>query len=66
MSQALYAHQYPVYDEKDAAGWQAAQVSAISLMNFSGRIFIGKHGDYFHLRFTLNRYVLFRLGIGLC
>ena len=42
MSQALYAHQHPVYDEVEAASWQAAQVSAISLMNFSGRIFIGK------------------------
>ena len=42
MSQALYAHQNPKYDEVEASGWQATQVSAISLMNFSGRIFIGE------------------------
>ena len=41
MSQALYAHNNAHYDEVEASGWQAAQVSAISLMNFSGRIFIG-------------------------
>ncbi|PPQ80753.1 hypothetical protein CVT26_006964 [Gymnopilus dilepis] len=51
MSQALYAHQHPVYDEVEAASWQAAQVSAISLMNFSGRIFIGLVSD-----FTKNKY----------
>lgn len=41
MSQALYAHNNAHYDEIEASGWQATQVSAISLMNFSGRIFIG-------------------------
>lgn len=41
MSQALYAHDYPVYDEVQASRWQAEQVSTISIFNFSGRIFIG-------------------------
>jgi hypothetical protein len=41
MSQALYAHKNPIYDEVEASRWQATQVSAISLMNFLGRIFIG-------------------------
>jgi hypothetical protein len=41
MSQALYAHKNPNYDEVEASRWQATQVSAISLMNFLGRIFIG-------------------------
>ena len=42
MSQFLYAYKNPNYDDVEAARWQAAQVSAISLMNFSGRIFIGE------------------------
>lgn len=42
MSQALYAYKNTKYDEVEASGWQATQVSAISLMNFSGRIFIGE------------------------
>ncbi|KAF5309184.1 hypothetical protein D9619_012743 [Psilocybe cf. subviscida] len=46
MSQALYAHQHPKYDEAEASSWQATQVSAISLMNFSGRIFIGLISDF--------------------
>lgn len=41
MAQALYAKQFPVYDPLEAARWQTNQVSAISLMNFAGRIFIG-------------------------
>src|SRR5688572_29362334 len=41
MSQALFAHGNSTYDERQAAVWQAQQVSYISLMNFSGRIFIG-------------------------
>ena len=42
MSQCLYAYNNPNYDDVVGSGWQAAQVSAISIMNFSGRIFIGK------------------------
>ncbi len=41
MSQVLYAHEAQQYDDAKAAGWQAAQVSTISLTNFLGRIFIG-------------------------
>ena len=41
MSQCLYAYNNPNYDEVVGSGWQAAQVSTISIMNFSGRIFIG-------------------------
>jgi MFS family permease len=43
MSQCLYAYNNPNYDDVVASGWQAAQVSTISIMNFSGRIFIGKY-----------------------
>ncbi|KAF8147204.1 major facilitator superfamily domain-containing protein [Crassisporium funariophilum] len=55
MSQALYAHDNPEYDEVKASGWQAAQVSAISLMNFSGRIFIGLVSDYAKNRYGMPR-----------
>jgi hypothetical protein len=41
MSQSLYAHNNPGYNEAQALRWQAAQVSAISLTNFGGRILIG-------------------------
>jgi hypothetical protein len=41
MSRSLYAHNNPEYDDAQALGWQAAQVSAISLTNFGGRILIG-------------------------
>lgn len=41
MSQALFAHNNPTYNEDDAIPWQAAQVSAISVMNCLGRIVIG-------------------------
>ena len=43
MAQCLYAYNNPNYDEVVASGWQAAQVSTISIMNFSGRILMGKH-----------------------
>jgi len=41
MSRCLYAHGNPHYDEAQALRWQAAQVSAISISNFGGRILIG-------------------------
>ena len=41
ISQSLYAYNNPQYDEAQALRWQAAQVSAISLTNFGGRILIG-------------------------
>ncbi|KAK0492757.1 major facilitator superfamily domain-containing protein [Armillaria luteobubalina] len=46
MSQALFAHNNPTYDEDDAIPWQAAQVSAISIMNCLGRIVIGLISDF--------------------
>ena len=42
ISQLLYAHQNPEYDKVKASGWQAAQVSLLSLMSFLGRFSIGK------------------------
>ena len=42
MSQCLYAYNNTNYDDVVGSEWQAAQVSTISIMNFSGRIFIGK------------------------
>ncbi|KAG7441608.1 MFS general substrate transporter [Guyanagaster necrorhizus] len=46
MSQALFAHNNPTYDENGAVPWQAAQVSAISIMNCLGRIIIGLLSDF--------------------
>jgi hypothetical protein len=53
MSQVLYAHDAQQYDDAKAAGWQAAQVSTISLTNFLGRIFIGTEA-LFLLEHVLN------------
>ena len=47
MSQCLYAYNNPNYDDLVGSGWQAAQVSTISIMNFSGRILIGKHCSHY-------------------
>ena len=47
MSQFLYAHNHSNYDDVEASRWQAAQVSTISVMNFSGRLIIG---EFFTLR----------------
>ncbi|KJA16098.1 hypothetical protein HYPSUDRAFT_47749 [Hypholoma sublateritium FD-334 SS-4] len=55
MSQALYAHNNAHYDEIEASGWQATQVSAISLMNFSGRIFIGLVSDFAKNKYGMPR-----------
>ena len=41
MSRSLYAHNNPEYDDAQVVAWQAAQVSAISLTNFGGRLLIG-------------------------
>ncbi|KAF8812677.1 MFS general substrate transporter [Phlegmacium glaucopus] len=46
MSRYLYAHDHFVYNEAQAMRWQAAQVSAISLSNFGGRIMIGFFSDF--------------------
>ena len=42
ISQILYAHQNSEYDKVKASGWQAAQVSLLSLMSFLGRLSIGR------------------------
>lgn len=42
ISQLLYAHQNLDYDNVEASGWQAAQVSLISFMSFVGRFSIGR------------------------
>ncbi|KAF8959541.1 MFS general substrate transporter [Flammula alnicola] len=55
MSQALYAYKNAKYDEVEASGWQATQVSAISLMNFCGRIFIGLVSDFAKNRYDMPR-----------
>ncbi|KAG6915674.1 hypothetical protein DXG01_010504 [Tephrocybe rancida] len=55
MSQALYTKSVEVYNPIDAARWQADQVSSISLLNFSGRIFIGLVSDYAKNRFSFPR-----------
>lgn len=46
MSQCLYAYNNPDYNEAVGLKWQATQVSAISIMNFFGRIFIGEYHCY--------------------
>jgi len=45
ISQALFARGDPDYDQVEAATWQAAQVSTISIMNFAGRFLIGFIAD---------------------
>ncbi|RDB20251.1 hypothetical protein Hypma_012589 [Hypsizygus marmoreus] len=55
MAQALYAKDNSHYDPVEAAHWQTAQVSSISLMNFSGRIFIGLVSDITKNRLSLPR-----------
>ena len=59
MSQCLYAYNNPNYDDVVGSGWQAAQVSTISIMNFSGRIFIGE----ILLLFFLSLYPLSNLSL---
>jgi len=55
IAQALYAKTHPVYDDVEASKWQAAQVSILSLGNFSGRILIGLISDFAHTRLRLPR-----------
>ncbi|EIW81731.1 MFS general substrate transporter [Coniophora puteana RWD-64-598 SS2] len=54
ISQALYAKGNPTYDDLEAAKWQAAQVSTLSIGNFSGRVLIGLISDVL-LRLKLPR-----------
>ncbi|PIL36479.1 hypothetical protein GSI_00168 [Ganoderma sinense ZZ0214-1] len=46
ISQALFAHNNPDYDEVKAMQWQATQVSTVSIMNCLGRITIGIIADF--------------------
>jgi MFS family permease len=55
IAQALLAHNNPTYDEAESAIWQAAQVSAISLASFSGRILIGIVADTVKSRLRVPR-----------
>ena len=61
ISQLLYAHQNSEYDKVKASGWQAAQVSLLSLMSFSGRFSIGKSNSKksFYLGFLFIRFTFF-------
>jgi len=55
MSQCLYAYNNPNYDDVVGSGWKAAQVSTVSIMNFSGRIFIGLVSDFAKNKYGLPR-----------
>ncbi|KAG6375350.1 major facilitator superfamily domain-containing protein [Boletus reticuloceps] len=55
ISQALYAKTHTVYDDVEAAKWQAAQVSILSLGNFAGRILVGLISDFGHIRLRIPR-----------
>ncbi|KAI0092889.1 major facilitator superfamily domain-containing protein [Irpex rosettiformis] len=46
ISQALFAKGDPEFDEKKASQWQATQVSAVSIANCLGRVFIGVVADF--------------------
>ena len=54
MSRSLYAHNNPEYDDAQVVAWQAAQVSAISLTNFGGRLLIGTPTSHLRIFFLLN------------
>jgi hypothetical protein len=43
MSRSLYAYNNPEYDDAQVLKWQSAQIYAISLTNFGGRLLIGTH-----------------------
>jgi len=55
MAQTLFAHDNPAYDEAESSAWQAAQVSVLSLANFSGRVIIGILADTAKSRFRVPR-----------
>ena len=67
MSQCLYAYNNSNYDDVVGSSWQATQVSTISIMNFSGRIFIGKKFVLIHsiLVYTPSNLILRRLSFRL-
>jgi hypothetical protein len=55
IAQALFAHDNPAYDEAESSTWQAAQVSTLSLANFSGRVLIGIAADIVKSRLRVPR-----------
>ncbi|KDQ53050.1 hypothetical protein JAAARDRAFT_162309 [Jaapia argillacea MUCL 33604] len=55
VSQALSAQGNPDYDMVEAAKWQAAQVSTVSITNCLGRIIIGLAADFTKNRLHLPR-----------
>lgn len=55
IAQALLAHGNPSYDEVESSTWQAAQVSAISLASFFGRVAIGIAADMAKSRLRVPR-----------
>ncbi|KAG6330721.1 hypothetical protein ID866_8366, partial [Astraeus odoratus] len=55
ISLALFASSNPEYDGIEAAKWQAAQVSTLSVGNCAGRIVIGLISDYTHTHLCLPR-----------
>jgi hypothetical protein len=55
IAQALLAHDNPAYDEAESSAWQAAQVSAISLASFCGRIVVGIIADTVRARLRVPR-----------
>ncbi|KIY68607.1 MFS general substrate transporter [Cylindrobasidium torrendii FP15055 ss-10] len=55
MAQALYAFSATEYSPKEAAEWQAAQVSTVSVCNCLGRIFIGIFSDFCKHHFRIPR-----------
>jgi len=55
VAQSLYAKNFPVYDEVESFKFQTLQVSAVSVMNFVGRICIGVFTDFIKNRLGLRR-----------
>ncbi|KAH7890307.1 major facilitator superfamily domain-containing protein [Phlebopus sp. FC_14] len=55
ISRALYVNANPIIDELEASKWQAAQVSTVSIGNFSGRILIGMLSDLTRNKLRLPR-----------
>ena len=61
MAQALAAGGKKIYDEDGALIWQAAQVSTVSVMNFSGRIIIGKNRLFLYRNMLIWQQVYFQI-----
>ncbi|KAF9062603.1 major facilitator superfamily domain-containing protein [Rhodocollybia butyracea] len=56
IAQVLYIHEHPSnYNQIEISKWQATQVSTISTVSFSGRIFIGILSDLVKARWNIPR-----------